>query len=186
MTDDRKPVTDMTRTEIFDEATPKMRAEFAEDLKQDARNGFDVDFKNDAHPGQEAPGGDWRNWVIMAGRGFGKTRAGAEWVRLIADTNQNAKIALIAASLGEARSVMVEGESGIMSVFPPESTPVYEASLRRISFRNGAEATLYSAAEPESLRGPQHSHACRAGPERDLRQRSARPTRRAASCGGRG
>ena len=159
MTDDRKPVTDMTRTEIFDEATPEMRAEFAEDLKQDARSVFDDDFRNDAHPGQEAPGGDWRNWVIMAGRGFGKTRAGAEWVRSIADTNQNAKIALIAASLGEARSVMVEGESGIMSVFPPESTPVYEASLRRISFRNGAEATLYSAAEPESLRGPQHSHA---------------------------
>lgn len=155
-------------------------------LDQDDRNGFETDFANSAHEGQEAPAGDWRNWVIMAGRGFGKTRAGAEWVRSIAATNQNARIALIAASLGEARSVMVEGESGIMSVFPPESTPVYEASLRRISFRNGAEATLYSAAEPESLRGPQHSHARRTGPERGVRQRSPRPARRAAPRGGRG
>lgn len=95
----------------------------------------------------------------MAGRGFGKTRAGAEWTRAIADAEPNARIALVAASLGEARAVMVEGESGLLAVCPPRRRPVFEPSLRRLSWPNGAQAILYSAGEPESLRGPQHSHA---------------------------
>ncbi|TAD73585.1 MAG: ATP-binding protein [Sphingomonadales bacterium] len=97
--------------------------------------------------------------MIMAGRGFGKTRAGAEWVRLIAEAHPQARIALVSASLVEARSVMVEGESGLLSVGPPESRPLFEPSLRRLRFPNGAQAQLFSAAEPETLRGPQHSHA---------------------------
>lgn len=108
---------------------------------------------------QLAPPGDWRVWLICAGRGFGKTRAGAEWVRQVARENPDARIALVAASLGEARSVMVEGESGILAVSPPGKRPLFEPSLRRLTWANGAQATLYSAAEPESLRGPQHSHA---------------------------
>jgi phage terminase large subunit-like protein len=108
---------------------------------------------------QQAPSGEWRTWLIMAGRGFGKTRAGAEWVREMAEANPDARIALVAASLPEARAVMVEGESGLLSVGAPERRPVFEPSLRRVSWANGAQATLYSAAEPESLRGPQHSHA---------------------------
>ena len=95
----------------------------------------------------------------MAGRGFGKTRAGAEWVRMIADSTPDARIALVSSSLAEARAVMVEGESGIMAIYPPGERPRYEPSRRRICFRNGAQAQLFSAAEPESLRGPQHSHA---------------------------
>ena len=108
---------------------------------------------------QLPPQGDWRVWLIMAGRGFGKTRAGAEWVRSIADSAPDARIALVAASLGEARAVMVEGESGLMAISPGGREPNFEPSLRRISWPNGAQATLYSAGEPESLRGPQHSHA---------------------------
>jgi len=107
---------------------------------------------------QVAPDGDWRTWLILAGRGFGKTRAGAEWIREVAEADPGARIALVAASLGEARSVMVEGESGILAISPPRRTPHYESSLRRLTWRNGAQATLYSAAEPEALRGPQHSH----------------------------
>ncbi|MFM9934740.1 MAG: DNA-packaging protein [Novosphingobium sp.] len=112
-----------------------------------------------ARAAQLPPPGEWRIWMIMAGRGFGKTRAGSEWVRMIAESNPSARIALVAASLHEARSVMVEGESGLMAVSPPHLRPRYEPSLRRIVWPNGAQALLYSAGEPEALRGPQHSHA---------------------------
>nr|WP_225899618.1 terminase family protein [Croceicoccus gelatinilyticus] len=112
-----------------------------------------------ARPQQLPPKDDWRIWLICAGRGFGKTRAGAEWVRAVARRDPNARIALVGASLSEARSVMVEGESGIMACCPPRFRPTFEPSLRKLTFPNGAVATLFSAAEPESLRGPQTSHA---------------------------
>lgn len=108
---------------------------------------------------QRAPDCDWRIWLVMAGRGFGKTRLGAEWVREQAENDPDARIALVAASLHEARSVMVEGESGLLSIGMPERRPVFESSVRRLVWPNGAQAFLYSAGEPESLRGPQHSHA---------------------------
>ena len=116
-------------------------------------------WSQQAHTGQLAPEGNWSVWLIMAGRGFGKTRAGAEWVRRIAETDPKARIALVAATLGEARRVMVEGESGILACSAPEQRPDFEPSLRRLTWRAGAEAVLYSAQEAESLRGPQHSHA---------------------------
>jgi len=97
--------------------------------------------------------------MIMAGRGFGKSRAGAEWGRMIAENHPGARIGLVSSSLAEARAVMVEGESGLLAIFPPGQRPRFEPSLHRIRFRNGAVAQLFSAAEPESLRGPQHSHA---------------------------
>ena len=82
------------------------------------------------------------------------------------EDDPRARIALVAANLGEARSVMVEGESGVMACAPPHCRPIYEPSLRRVRWPNGAEATLFSAAEPESLRGPQHSHAWSGRPRR--------------------
>lgn len=112
-----------------------------------------------ARDAQLPPEGDWRVWLVCAGRGFGKTRAGAEWVRQIAHANARAHIALVGASLADARAVMVEGESGLLACHPAVARPRFEPSLRRLTFANGAQATLYSAAEPESLRGPQHSHA---------------------------
>lgn len=112
-----------------------------------------------AHDGQVPPAIGWHTWLIMAGRGYGKTRAGAEWVREIAESNPTARIALVAASLGEARRVMVEGESGLLAIARPKWRPDYEPSKRQLIWPNGAMATLYSAGEPESLRGPQHSHA---------------------------
>lgn len=83
-----------------------------------------------AHAGQLPPEGEWLIWLIMAGRGFGKTRAGAEWVRSVAEDDPAARIALIAASLGEARSVMVEGESGLLAVAPRALRPHFEPSRR--------------------------------------------------------
>ncbi|WP_379923179.1 DNA-packaging protein [Erythrobacter sp. R86502] len=128
-------------------------------LNQDEKNTFPYLWEYTARPEQLPPDGEWRIWMIMAGRGFGKTRSGAEWVRMIADANPSARIALISSSLAEARAVMVEGESGLMAVYRPDQRPHFEPSLHRIRFRSGAQAQLFSAAEPEGLRGPQHSHA---------------------------
>lgn len=135
------------------------RDRLADALNQSERNEFDYHWELLARPAQLASSENWRIWMIMAGRGFGKTRAGAEWVRQIAERQPEARIALVSSSLAEARSVMVEGESGVLACCPPERCPEFEPSLRRLRFPNGAVAQLFSAGEPESLRGPQHSHA---------------------------
>lgn len=144
-------------------APPEARRKLVSRLSQSEKNSFAFIWPYAARPEQLPPPGDWRIWMTMAGRGFGKTRAGAEWVRMIADRNPDARIALVSSSLAEARAVMVEGESGLLSIYPPAARPRFEPSRRRIRFANGAQAQLFSAAEPESLRGPQHSHACRPG-----------------------
>lgn len=106
---------------------------------------------------QLAPVGDWFVWLLMAGRGFGKTRSGAEW------TNEQAKdhgrLILIGATAADARDVMIEGESGILAVSPPWFYPKYEPSRRRLTWPNGAQAIVFSAEEPERLRGPQGERA---------------------------
>jgi phage terminase large subunit-like protein len=114
-----------------------------------------------ARPEQRMPAGDdWRVWLIMAGRGFGKTRTLAESARqLVYTVPAGGRIALIAPTSSDCRDVIVEGESGILNVFPPRERPVYEPSKRRVTFHNGALGVLYSAEEPERLRGPQHHHA---------------------------
>lgn len=139
--------------------TSDVQQRIAAALNQEERNEFDFHWGMLARSAQLPPSGDWRTWLIMAGRGFGKTRAGAEWVRLVAESNSEARIAMVSSSLAEARAVMVEGESGLLACSPPDRRPVFEASLRRVRFPNGAQVQLFSAAEPESLRGPQHSHA---------------------------
>lgn len=107
-------------------------------------------------PDQCPPEGDWRCWLILAGRGFGKTRTGAEWVRSAAERLPGLRIALVGATLAETRAIMVEGESGLMAIAPVHDRPIFEPSLRRLTWRNGSMAMLYSAAEAEGLRGPEH------------------------------
>jgi phage terminase large subunit-like protein len=107
---------------------------------------------------QTPPDGFWRIWLVMAGRGFGKTRMGAEWVSELALTQPGVRIALIGATMNEARQVMVEGESGLLSL-STGGLLTWEPSLRRVRWPNGSAATLYSASEPESMRGPQHHFA---------------------------
>ncbi|MXP27809.1 hypothetical protein GRI58_03095 [Porphyrobacter algicida] len=156
----------------------------AKAFDQRERNAFAHTLRLHAHKGQLPPEGDWRCWMIMAGRGFGKTRAGAEWVHSVAEEDDpRARIALVAANLGEARTVMVEGESGLMACAPPHCRPIYEPSLRRVRWPNGAEATLFSAAEPDSLRGPQHGHARWAGPVGNFRKRGAGTSRLVGESG---
>lgn len=112
-----------------------------------------------ARPNQLPPE-NWRHvWLILAGRGFGKTRTGAETVRWLVETGQAKRIALVAPTAADARDVMVEGESGILAVSRPDFKPEYEPSKRRITWPNGAVAYTYSAEEPDRLRGPQHDFA---------------------------
>ncbi|TCP33598.1 terminase family protein [Sphingomonas sp. BK235] len=112
-----------------------------------------------AHPGQLAPAGDWRVWLLQAGRGFGKTRAGAEWVSAMARAVPAARIALVGATLDDARQVMVEGPSGVLAVARHGEPVAWRPAAGELRFASGASARVYSAAAPESLRGPEHHFA---------------------------
>jgi len=92
--------------------------------------------------------------LVLAGRGFGKTRTGAEWVRNLVETGAAGRIALVAPTAGDCRDIMLEGSSGIMTISPDWNRPLYEPSKRRLTWPNGAQATLFSAEESDRLRGP--------------------------------
>ena len=109
-----------------------------------------------ARPGQRPPAGNWRTWLMMAGRGYGKTRAGAEWIAAQAGVDGRLRIALVGASIAEVRAVMIEGESGLMSLVTPDGPPKWQASLGKLVWRSGAQAFVYSGAHPDRLRGAQH------------------------------
>jgi phage terminase large subunit-like protein len=108
---------------------------------------------------QLPPAGAWVHWLLLAGRGFGKTRTGAEWIRMLVETGQAKRIALVAPTLAAARAVMVDGDSGLLAVCPPWCRPKFEPSKRTLTWPTGAVATLFGAEEPERLRGPQHDAA---------------------------
>jgi len=117
------------------------------------------DWRFWARDSQLPPPGDWRVWLLMAGRGFGKTRSGAEWVRMQVEDERARRIALVAPTVADLRNVMIEGESGILAISHPEFKPDYFASRNRLHWPNGAVALGFSADEPERLRGPQHDAA---------------------------
>ena len=122
---------------------------------------LDAAFESFAHEGQLPPTGDgWRTWLLMAGRGFGKTRAGAEWIDAMARSRPGVRIALVGASIGEARGVMVEGVSGLLAVARHKRRRVtWEPSLGRLRWPNGSEAQLFSGDHADGLRGPEHDFA---------------------------
>ncbi len=138
-------------------------AELPEDERNAILEGYDqdrllYDWAFWARPEQMQPAEDWYTiWAIVQGRGAGKTRSGAEWVREKAKT-PNTRIALVARTGSDARDVMVEGESGIMNIHPPSEQPVYSPANRRVVWPNGSVATTYSAETPDQLRGPQHGY----------------------------
>ena len=130
-------------------------------LSAEERRALDEHWPAWVHEGQLPPpsASDWRVWVLLAGRGFGKTRAGAEYVSEFARTHADASIALVAATAEEARAVMIEGpRSGLLAVARSDERGAmrWEPSRRRLTFASGAKAFVYSAANPESLRGPEH------------------------------
>lgn len=118
-----------------------------------------------ALPHQRTPKGDWATWVIMGGRGAGKTRAGAEWVRGLVegatpmDAGMCRRVALIGDTVDQVREVMINGDSGILACTPPDRRPKWNSSRKTLVWPNGAEAMVVSAQNPESLRGPQFDAA---------------------------
>jgi len=131
--------------------------EFLESLTEAEALEFAYSWEYWARPNQRIPegmGSQYRIWFFRAGRGAGKTRSGSEAVRHMIDVAP--RIALIAPTAADVRDVMIEGDSGILSVFPDDQRPEYEPSKRRVTFHNGAQAFAFSGEEPERLRGPQH------------------------------
>ena len=122
---------------------------------------FDIQFENWANDDQYPPKGEgWRVWLMMAGRGFGKTRAGAEWIFGLANAKPGARIALVGATIGDARTVMVEGVSGLLAVAKVRRRKLnWEPSLGRVRWFNGSEAQLFSGDNADGLRGPEHDFA---------------------------
>jgi len=112
-----------------------------------------------ARTNQLTPQTKWRIWLILAGRGFGKTRTGAEFIREQVEAGNTRHIALVGPTAADVRDTMVEGESGLLGIYPAHQRPRYEPSKRRITFHNGAVASAFTADEPDRLRGPNHDLA---------------------------
>ena len=146
-------------------AEPGEVDEFLGGLSDNALASLPWLFEFWALPHQLPPEGDWKTWVIMGGRGAGKTRAGSEWVRAQVEgatpeaPGRAHRVALVSETFDQARDVMVFGESGILACSPADRRPVWEAGRRRLLWPNGATAQVYSAHEPEALRGPQFDAA---------------------------
>jgi phage terminase large subunit-like protein len=116
-------------------------------------------WMKNARPNQLPPPGAWRTWLILAGRGFGKTRTGAETLRSWVNSGRYRRIALVSKTIGEARSVMVEGISGLLEIHPPLERPLFERTHHRLIWPNGTLAMLYGADHFDQLRGPQFDAA---------------------------
>ncbi len=142
-----------------------VQADFLDSLSEGELLALPFLFDFWALPHQLPPEGDWKTWVILGGRGAGKTRAGAEWVRMMVegsgplDAGQARRVALVGETIDQVREVMVMGESGIIACSPPDRTPVWEAGRKRLVWPNGAIAQAFSAHDPEGLRGPQFDAA---------------------------
>ena len=159
----RKPLT----VEALMRLPEAEREAWLSEISPQAAQALLYDWSFWARADQLAPPGDWFCWLVLAGRGFGKTRMGAEWIRglvegvspLSAPESAPARIALVADTFGDARDVMVEGESGILACAPRARRPAFEPSRQRLVWPNGAVAHLYGAVDPDQLRGPQHHAA---------------------------
>ncbi|WP_244640813.1 DNA-packaging protein [Pelagibacterium lentulum] len=109
---------------------------------------------------QEVPQGNWMTWLLIGGRGSGKTRAGAEWVRGLACSERPiSPIALVGETMSEARAVMVEGPSGLLEVHPPQNRPRFDAARSMVIWPNGVKGLLLPANDPDRFRGPQFAAA---------------------------
>jgi phage terminase large subunit-like protein len=148
---------------------PELRQEFLVRLKDDTTAGLNRRFRLHCHDHQLPPeignnGEPWTTWLLIGGRGAGKTRAGAEWVKRLANAPKQhgetgRRIALIGETEHETREVMIEGVSGLLAVHPRHARPLWSPARRRLEWKNGAIAQAFSAEDPESLRGPQFSAA---------------------------
>lgn len=146
-------------------ATQSEVDEFLGGLSDNALLSLPWMFEFWALPHQLPPEGAWKTWVIMGGRGAGKTRAGAEWVRaqvegsLPGDPGEARRVALVGETVDQVREVMIFGESGILACSPPDRRPEWQATRKQLVWPNGAVAQVFSAHDPDSLRGPQFDAA---------------------------
>lgn len=131
-----------------------VRLKLVESLPYDIRERLLHNWEFWARPNQQLPKGDWVYWLILAGRGFGKTRTGAEVVRQWVRTSSY--VNMIGATADDARDIMIEGESGILAICPDNERPIYKKSDRKLEWPNGATSLIFTADEPERLRGKQH------------------------------
>lgn len=151
--------------QIFANLPEEEREEFLRTLSPSVLAALKYQWKFWARPNQLEPLGDWTTWLILAGRGFGKTRVGAETIRswVCGSTPLTggtcSRVALVAETAADARDVIVEGESGLLAIHPKDFRPVYEKTNRKLTWPNGAVAFTYNATEPDQLRGPQHDAA---------------------------
>ena len=136
-----------------------MARDYVLSLPPDQAEAFRYDWAVFRRASQEPPSWDWRIWLILAGRGFGKTRTGAEWVREEVASGRAGRVALVGRTAGDVRDTMLEGDSGILAICRNDERPTYIASKRRLTWPNGATAICYSAEEPDRLRGPNHDLA---------------------------
>lgn len=135
--------------------SPQMTVKAQELLQTQSPDTDKYLWLKNARPNQLPPPGDWRIWLILAGRGFGKTRTGAETLRSWIQSGQYKRVALMSQSIREARSVMVEGASGLLEIHPPSERPSYKRTEHQLKWANGTLATFYGANQFERLRGPQ-------------------------------
>lgn len=138
--------------------SPEARDAFVAGLTDEEAAALFYDWQAWARPSQRMPPGDWDGWLILAGRGFGKTRTGAQTVCAEAESGRSKRIGLVAETSADGRDVLVNGESGILACSPPWFRPAFSRSDGRpkLTWPNGAIATLYDARAPDQLRGPQH------------------------------
>ncbi|MFZ1992127.1 MAG: terminase family protein [Alphaproteobacteria bacterium] len=144
-------------------SSPEKRREFLSTLNPIQAEHLLSSWYLEAHDSQLPPDPrerDWTTWVFMGGRGSGKTRAGAEWIRaLVEEASEPLRIALVAESYAEARMTMVEGVSGLMNIGPAETRPKFLSSLRELRWANGSIAQIFSSEDPDGMRGPQYHAA---------------------------
>lgn len=145
--------------QILAELPEEERDGFLKDLTPDQKAELKYNWKFWARPNQLAPEGDWNTWLVLAGRGFGKTRMGSEWIRDLAHKYPGCRIALVAETAADARDVMIKGDSGLLAVDPTLSEDCWSPTNRCLTWPNGSKAWAYNATEPDQLRGPQHHFA---------------------------
>ncbi len=153
-------------SDLLGSASAEQVEQFLSGLSDNAMLALPYLFEHWAHrTHQLPPDGDWTTWVVLGGRGAGKTRTGAEWVRSRVEGSTpdtpglGRRVALVAETQDQAREVMVFGDSGILACSPTDRRPEWVASKRKLIWANGAEAQCFSASEPEALRGPQFDTA---------------------------
>ena len=128
-------------------------------MSRSVRTRLDYRWPLVARHNQTPPDGLWTAWILLAGRGFGKTRTGAEWVRAQVESGRAGRIALVARTPAEIRDTMIQGQSGLLNICPSWYMPEYESTKRKLTWPNGATAFLFSSYEPDQLRGPQFDAA---------------------------